>query len=494
MKKMIAALFSLLLLVVLVPAALAAGSLESVSVRFYSEIEHTYSNVTQLNVVQITLEGKPITSDVPAVVQTTEDGGGRTLVPVRLVAEQLGAEVLWMADTRQAIILYGDNTIILTLGSAQAVVNGATVTLPDGVPASVIKVDGAERTVVPLRFVSEQLGAVVDWDQENMTVAITNNTIATQAEQSQTQVSAQSGLLTGIISDSSGQVLTLGTDYTPTYTVQDYGSRLVIDLPGARLSSELPETMAVENDFLSSVQYQEYGDTLGYSCSSTVRLILGLKDGISLEGNLQITAQADGIYLTLSKAADPGTSSVVSSGKTKIVIDAGHGGTDPGAFYENISESSINLAVALKVEALLTAQGYEVIMTRTEDEYVELYSRAYLANDENADLFVSIHSNASASSTTAKGIYTCYYPGSARGEKFAKIIQEAIISSTGAYDRGTTAENLCVVRETNMCAVLVEMGFMTTHAELMNLVDSGYQDKIAQGIVDGIVQYLATLA
>ncbi|UQT47272.1 copper amine oxidase N-terminal domain-containing protein [Flavonifractor plautii] len=99
---------------------------------------------------------------------------GRTLVPVRLIAERLGASVTWVPETRQVILLREESTIVLTLGSATALVNGQAMELPGGVPAGVVKWEGRESTMVPLRFVSEQLGATVDWDNDTFTAILTS--------------------------------------------------------------------------------------------------------------------------------------------------------------------------------------------------------------------------------------------------------------------------------------------------------------------------------
>ena len=154
--------------------ASAAGPGGSISVYFYSESAGRYENLTDADLVALTLNGSSLSpGDVPALVQYPVPGGnGRTLVPVRLVAEQLGAQVLWVSENRQVILLREEDTIVLTLGSATALVNGQSVELPGGVPAGVVKYQGKESTMVPLRFVSEQLGAQVEWDNATFTASI----------------------------------------------------------------------------------------------------------------------------------------------------------------------------------------------------------------------------------------------------------------------------------------------------------------------------------
>ena len=168
----------------------------------------------------------------------------------------------------------------------------------------------------------------------------------------------------------------------------------------------------------------------------------------------------------------------------------GHGGGRTGAQYEGIAEKTINLSVSKRLQAILRGYGYNVVMTRTGDADVGLYERADIANAVEADLFVSLHSNAAPDYPDFSGIYTYYHPSSGRGARLAQAIQTPLTRLTGGIDRGIKSADFVVLRETEMCAVLVEMGFMTNHDELMDLIDDGYQDKLAQGIAEGIVTYL----
>ena len=112
------------------------------------------------------------------------------------------------------------------------------------------------------------------------------------------------------------------------------------------------------------------------------------------------------------------------------------------------------------------------------------------ANQGEYDLYLALHSNAAPNYSDFSGIYTYYHPSSGRGARLAQAIQTPLTRLTGGIDRGIKSADFVVLRETEMCAVLVEMGFMTNHDELMDLIDDGYQDKLAQGIAEGIVTYL----
>ncbi|SDC96172.1 N-acetylmuramoyl-L-alanine amidase [Terribacillus halophilus] len=174
-------------------------------------------------------------------------------------------------------------------------------------------------------------------------------------------------------------------------------------------------------------------------------------------------------------------------GKT-IAIDAGHGGKDSGAVANGVLEKNVVLPIAQKTEAKLQAQGADVIMTRSADTFIELEDRAAKANAAGADVFVSIHANAS-SDTSANGTEVYYYPGSSSGQSLASSVQDSLVNQLGSRDRGIKSADFNVLRNTSMPAVLAEIGFVTNAAEAKKLNSSAYQDKAATGLVQGVKEY-----
>lgn len=175
-----------------------------------------------------------------------------------------------------------------------------------------------------------------------------------------------------------------------------------------------------------------------------------------------------------------------------IVIDPGHGGKDPGAHGANLTEAEINLIAAKELRKKLEGLGFNVYMTRESDKYVGLYNRPQIANDLNADAFISIHANA-ATNTKAVGIENLYYPeeGFSLKRELARSIQDKMIAYTGAVDRGIVERpNLVVTRETKMPSVIVEMGFLTNAEEEAKLMDPVYMDSLTNGMRDGLLQIL----
>ena len=367
MKRFLPLLLSLALLAGLssTVTAIAPNGLASAAV--YNYELWRYDDTQELPRVNLRLNGQRVDGEMPGVII-----GGRTMAPLRLLAEGLGAQVEWLGDKGQVQVTRDEDTILLTLGSATAQVNGVERQLPDGVPATTLFYEGEGHTMVPLRFFSETLDCQVDWTQRNYT---------------------------------------------------------------------------------ASVFQRSY-----------------------------IDRQLELLLEPLDTPTDPS--------RYLIALDAGHGGSATGAYYEETAEKDLTLAMIKKVEALLNALGYRTVLTRQGDEYVDLYDRAAIANEAGADLFVSIHCNAADKHPDFQGTYVYHYPGSEAGEALAQTLQDQVCAFAGSIDRGIESDNFVVVRETAMPAALVETGFMTCHEELEHLQDEAYQARIAQGIAQGIIRYL----
>jgi len=172
-----------------------------------------------------------------------------------------------------------------------------------------------------------------------------------------------------------------------------------------------------------------------------------------------------------------------------VVIDAGHGGKDPGAtsilgFYEK----SVNLSVANKVARLLEQRGLRVKMTRTDDYFVELKDRAAIANDLNADLFVSIHAD-SFPKSSRRG-FTVYIARSASSSsRSAASAIARSMSGTGLNSFGVQTAGYHVLTGTRGPAVLVELGYLSNRSEAALLRSSSFQTRLAQAVADGISDY-----
>lgn len=173
-----------------------------------------------------------------------------------------------------------------------------------------------------------------------------------------------------------------------------------------------------------------------------------------------------------------------------VVIDPGHGGSDGGAEIGGVAEKNINLSVALKLKAFLEKNNIKVILTRNSDEFAYLSERTNIANEANADLFISVHCNSYPDDPHITGLECYYKHGAPEGEALAKTVLDAAKSSNNINVRNTRAEDYYVLNHTNMPAVLVEMGFLTNAAERQKLNTDAYQQVIAESIANAVLKTL----
>ena len=191
--------------------------------------------------------------------------------------------------------------------------------------------------------------------------------------------------------------------------------------------------------------------------------------------------------------------SVMPVSRKIIVIDAGHGGWDPGMVQGKVEEKNINLSIAKKLQVFLEQGGATVITTRIDDTSLanrksgDMQARRLIANTSNADIFISIHQN-SYNNASVRGFQAFYYNESDNSKKLATHIQDRLkeFVNPGNKLQSRANKNYYVLKQTEMPAVLIECGFLTNHGERNKLVCEDYQEKIAWGIYLGIVDYFNT--
>ena len=182
----------------------------------------------------------------------------------------------------------------------------------------------------------------------------------------------------------------------------------------------------------------------------------------------------------------------VKKNKFYVVIDPGHGGPDSGAIgIGGLRETDVVLDVSKIVTNILNKKGVKVKMTRTNEIDLDLGPRVSMANNTKADIFVSIHANASVGKKrNINGLETFYYSGW-KGRLLAEKIQKQIIKvSPGSPDRGVRRGSYFVIKQTNMPAVLVEIGFVTGKLDGTRLRKDMHRERVAYAIARGILEYL----
>lgn len=174
----------------------------------------------------------------------------------------------------------------------------------------------------------------------------------------------------------------------------------------------------------------------------------------------------------------------------KNCIDPGHSGPfEPGACAGGLTEAAVNMEISKALGGMLHLLGYEVVYTREGDiENDDLGFRAQVANDSGADAFVSIHCN-SAESGEANGVEIYHHPDSEEGMTLAVLIEGVFILSVPLKDRGVKEDNFAVLRLTNMPAVLVECGFLSSENDRSFITDEKKRMAIVLGIAAGINRY-----
>ena len=251
--------------------------------------------------------------------------------------------------------------------------------------------------------------------------------------------------------------------------------RVVMDFPNLHLNPELADW---EKDFVASFLQKL---RLGQFSTDVVRLVADLNAAASYE--IIPGTKNNMLTLELQKASVQGK---------LVCLDPGHGGSDPGAVGPTgLREKDVNLAIAQQTAALLRAAGMEVMMTREGDYYVDLSTRAVMANDHGAAIFVSIHANAALNNPAANGTSTYTYDGWQKEERayLSALLQAELVNALGLRNIGIFREDFAVLRNTQMPAALVEVAFISNPAEEQRLAGSDFQERVANALVQAITRY-----
>lgn len=174
-----------------------------------------------------------------------------------------------------------------------------------------------------------------------------------------------------------------------------------------------------------------------------------------------------------------------------IVVDAGHGGHDPGASSKGVTEAATTLKVSKLVEAKLKRAGAKVLMTRTNDTYLSLKQRTDFTKNNHAETFVAIHVNAASAGAKGAEVWmdSSGNPNAAESRSLASIIQKNIVSKANMVNRGVKDKGFYVIKNNNVAAVLVELGFITNADDFKKLTSNKYLEIYAEAIYQGLVQY-----
>lgn len=465
------------------------------------------------------------------------------LVPFRAIGEALGIDVDWDAREKQVIAKDNGKTVIFTINSKTILVNGEKETVS---PAPKIVRD---TTLLPLRYFSETFGANVDWNATTKRVTIVREQMPSYEPEPVPEPTpipmpppqSISGVFSGFVSSETLNVRSepnensdvLGVlrqgEYVDIISFAERWAKIAYDGQEAYVHSYYLNIMSDSERalLLGEVQLSQVGNAtkltwlkLGGNISASqhsngqlftvntnateiatplgnIHGIVSLDyikqpDGYQIEllveqgYEVRMTNTVGELELTIAPIREKGEGVLGQ----RIVIDAGHGNQDPGTVGNGLQEKNIVLDVAQRVERLLQNDGADVLMTRSSDTFLSLEERAKFANNNVADIFVSIHANA-ATNTSANGTETYWNKTNAAQEsrELATKIQERLIQKLGTNDRGVREAGFYVIKHTKMPSVLVEIGFVSNAEEAKKLADSGFRQQAAEAIYEGIVDY-----
>jgi N-acetylmuramoyl-L-alanine amidase len=274
--------------------------------------------------------------------------------------------------------------------------------------------------------------------------------------------------------------------------------RYVVDFTNCPelINAQLPDVS--QNTFVRSIRIGQPDD------DHKTRLVLDLTDtpvsvkeeiadsssrlGLTLVGGDQIDTKAPVAAAAEILPMPSNFSHLRIPRDTLIVLDAGHGGTDPGAQRGEVQEKEITMEIIDKLKRVLEAKGARVVLTRSDDTFVSLEDRVRITNNTDPTLFLSVHINAMESASDIHGIETYYQTEQSR--LLADAVHECLISGLAAPDRSVRKARFYVIKNTPVPAILAEVGFISNHDERDKLISSDYQMKIAEALEHGVILYL----
>lgn len=264
--------------------------------------------------------------------------------------------------------------------------------------------------------------------------------------------------------------------------------RYVVDfdnLPELKDASrpEIPENKFIKDIRFGSVQ----ANAEDGSSDVKGRLVFDLLDS---ETTFNINSQANKIVFSINSLPNGLPAATANLRGKVIVLDAGHGGTDPGAQRGITNEKDITLSVVKYLSEFLKAQGIKVHLTRIDDTFISLQDRVDITNRTNPDAFVSVHVNAMESSNEISGLET--YFQTEQSKELASDIHKNLLDTLNVPDRNIRKAKFYVINRTEVPSVLAEIGFISNQDEREKLTNSDYQKQVAEGLAKGIILYLGS--
>ena len=503
---------------------------------FFASFSIAYS-IPVNNTISLYINNKLI--DTTAMPPVNLDG--RVVVPAREVFEPMGSIVEWKPEEKKAYVLYQETLLVLEVGKKEAWLNGKV--MPLDMPAQIIN----GKIMLPIRFVSETMGFDVLWQEMTQSIYVASQ----YAVPVVTDPAVMDPVFTDpiftdpIVTDpiATDPIVTdpVVTDLIvtdPVVTDPIVTDPIVADpiVTDPVVTDPIVTDPTVMDPIVTGQQYEfdylvynEYTNTLAIRKQNNIQLSDISIDDLYRERKIVIDLNDNysDVYYDLTYEGLPGSITginVLSLDTTKItlkestvkavdtyedeeyiyvqlvrpkdkyskiiVIDAGHGGVDPGTSANGTKEKDLNLRYALEAYELLKANtDIKVYMNREEDVTLPLNQRTLIANQVEADMFVSIHVN-SVGKKEINGVEVFYYTDSSQGKQLAELALNNMVYYTGmAGTRGAKANKTYqVIITSKMPAILIETGFITNPSDYERLISDEFAENTGYAVYRTVVE------
>lgn len=433
--------------------------------------------------IKIYYNDKRITSDVSPVIFND-----RVLVPVRMIFEAIDAKVSWDGLNKKVTIVNKNDTFKFTINSDIAYINNKKFQLDTS--AKLI----SDRTFIPLRFLAENSGIEVKWSDKERSVYLYKEEVK---EETDTEYNY---IIDADADDSSVFFTFKNDDITYDKMILEDPVRLVIDIKNC--IKDVNKEFKIESDYYTALRYSQFSNEPMVS-----RIVVELSDETLYEIDKEDNKLKIDFFFEDEEKEDEKDEEIkyedpeFNKKYKTVVIDAGHGGSDPGALGMDgkkivLKEKDVNLSIALKVYNKLKKEKVNVYMTRSTDEFLELNEIVEFANSKNADLLVSCHNNAAENPDLSGTMVMYAYDEPKDGHELsgydvAKTVQKHLVKATKGYDFGPRKNSaLLIIRKAKMPAIITESLFVTNKKDLEKLMDEKYIEAIADAIYKGICEVL----
>jgi len=447
------------------------------------------------NNVTIKIDGNVVKSDVAPVIEND-----RVLVPVRSIFEYMGGKVFWDDTTKTVIIIKGNDVISMVINKTVVAVNEKIVTLD--VPSRIIN----SRTMVPIRFISENFNMKVQWDSDTYTVNIFS--------EDKNDDTGHEGTLNGIFVSEQDSIVEIKISGVGNLEHSMFKlsnpNRYVYDFKNCKLNTSEESIITSNNSHIKSVRWSQFDET-------TCRVVVDMDkyylydyetdgkdayiifDGLPVDDKLPVVNSGKSIKEMADKYKSSDFSALSKKAVDKlVVIDPGHGGFDVGTIGvhngKEIYEKDINMDICLALETMLKKCGVSFYMLREDDTYLGINERPEIANDKNAYFYLCVHNNASENESI-KGVQIYYSEETASfenmtNEEVSKIYYDNI-ASLGLKKAGMVDNpRYIVIYKCDMPSIIVENAFLSNKDDLELLMDDEFKVKLAAALCESTIQML----